>query len=208
MEKKTLIIIIAIVVFAFILGYIVGVSERTKTSSFSSTETSQKDSKPVKETEPININIGQKISNSDIEMTLTGASIKEEIKWSTSSYSSRSAYLEDGKVAATFYGEFKNLRSEEIRDYALEGKLIVDDKYEYELSFAPHISSSSITPLENVEYDFYAQLPKDIQNSYSKLEFIFGYNNDFKMITTEYINGEKQDKIKTLDNVFSLVVTK
>ncbi len=220
MEKKKLIIIVTIsVIIAFILGYIVGTSVSKTTSKKENTtgQTSQqistisedkKEEEPVKK-EPTKINIGEQITNEDIEMTFASVDFKEEIKWSTGEHFSRSASIGEGKIGLSISGKFKNLRGSEIDESTIIGKVIVDDKYTYDLSFKPHTSSSyKIAPLEDVEYDFYAEVPQEVKDTYSKAEFVFGYNNDFGYISTKYVNGKMADKYESLENLYSITATK
>lgn len=212
MEKKKVIIIIVIsVAIALVVGYFLGSMTKTTSSNIppiigDNLDVEENDEKQSKE--PTTINLGEKIKNSDIEMTFKAVNFKNEIKWKTSEYSSRSESIGEGKVALSISGTFKNLRGSAINDNVIIGKAIVDDKYTYDLSFAPHTSGYQIDPLENKDYDFFAEVPKEIKKSYSKVEFIFGYNNDFETVSTQYINGKIVDKYKNLDNLYSLTVKK
>lgn len=217
MDKKKLIIIaVVLVIIAFILGYVLGGMGKSKTSSNNKVTTTQlgdndkskEEDNKTQAKEPTVVNLGEKISNSDIEMTFVSSEFKDEIKWKTSEYSTMNASIESGKVGASISGTFKNLRGTAINQSNIIGKLVVDDKYTYEMSFKPHISGFSVEPLEDVEYDFYAQVPQEIKETYNKMEFIIGYNNDFESITTKYVNGKMTDKYENLDNIYSITVTK
>lgn len=210
MDKKKLIIIAVVLVIAgAALGYAVVKSQKTtgtKPTSTSTITNTNKEEEEVKDA--TKLNLGEQITNSDIEMTFETAEFKDEIKWRTSEYSTRSASIGEGKVGLSISGKFKNLRGEDIDKSNIIGKVVVDDKYTYDLSFTPHISGYSVSPLENVEYDFYAEVPQEIKDSYSKAEFIFGHNNDFGYITTTYVNGKMTDKYNSLENLYSITVTK
>lgn len=213
MDKKKLIIIAVVLVIAgFALGYVIVKSQKTTgtkpTSTSTVTNTNKENKEEKKAKDPTKINLGEQITNSDIEMTFESADFKDEIKWRTSEYSTRSASIGEGKIGLSISGKFKNLRGEDIDKSNIIGKVVIDDKYTYDLSFTPHISGYSVSPLENVYYDFYAEVPQEIKDTYSKAEFIFGHNNDFGYITTTYVNGKMEDKYNSLENLYSITVTK
>lgn len=209
-KKKSIIITVSLVIIALLLGYALGWINKSNneiTSTQQVTE-SDKEETQVQSKQPTTVNLGEKISNSDIEMTFVSVDFKDKITWKTGEYATRSASIESGKVGVSISGEFKNLRGEAINSDNIIGKVVVDDKYTYDLSLEPHVSGFEVKPLENAEYDFYAQVPQEIKESYTKMEFIFGYNNDFGYITTKYVNGKMTDKYENLENIYSLTVTK
>ncbi len=205
MEKKKIIIIAVVaVIIVCVIGFVaINMNKSKNKSTTVSNNTTKTDKK-----EPTIINLGEQITNSDMEMTFVSVDFKDEIKWRTSEYSTRSAAMSDGKIGVSISGTLKNLRGEAINASNIIGKVIVNDKYTYDLSLTPHVSGYTIDPLETKEYDFYAQVPPEIKETYTKMEFIFGFNNDLGYITTQYINGKMLDKYEKLENLYSLTITK
>lgn len=206
-KKKTIIIVVIVAVLAIGCFALKGIMTKPKNKLNSKDTISQ--ATETKKKDPTTINLGEKISNEDIEMTFVSVDFKDEIKWKMSEYSTMSESIGEGKVGVSISGTFKNLRGEAINKSNIIGKAVVDGKYTYDLTFAPHTSGTyKVEPLESLEYDFYAEVPNEIKDSYNKIEFTFGYNNDFDTISTQYVNGKKVDPLQSLDNLYSLTVTK
>ncbi len=211
MNKKSVIFIVVSLLLGLIVGYCIGkvsISSKSKTTNEFNKDTSIVSNDGEKKKEATVKNLGEKIENDDFTMSFEKADFKEEIKWSTGSYSSRSVSIDPGKVALTISGKIKNLRGTEIQTSCFIGKITVDNKYTYDLKMETHNNGYSIEPLEEVEYDLLAQVPKEIKDSYNKVEIVFGYMNDYSIPTVTYINGAKQDVIDSLDNLYSITLTK
>lgn len=207
MDKKKIIIIVITILVILALGFTIVNSLNKDNSKNNSTTTSEKKEKDKKKESKI-VNLNETVENENIKITLESVNFKDKIEWSTGTYSSRSAYIEDGKTAISLSGSIKNMQGNAINTDAIVGKIIVDDKYNYDLKFSAHNSGYQIEPLENVEYDFYAQIPPEIQNTYTKIEFKFGFKDDFSIPSVTYVNGKKVEKLDSVDELYSLTVNK
>lgn len=142
------------------------------------------------------VNFGDVIENESIVMTIETAEIKEELKYQQTSSFSTSRYIEEGKQAFCLMGTIENISGNEIDDWAFKGKLVVDEKYNYDVSmWCP----SDLEPLAEVPFFLFAEIPDKLVDSYSTATFTFGFNNDF-----ESVFGE----VEELENLFTITVSK
>lgn len=144
----------------------------------------------------IAVNFGDVIENENLLMTIETAEIKEELKYQKSSNFSTSLHIDEGKQAFCLIGTIENIGGNEINEWAFAGKLVVDDKYNYDVRmWCPN----DLEPLTEGPFYLYAEIPDKLVDSYSTATFTFGFNNDF-----ESGFGDVED----LENLFTITVTK
>ena len=92
---------------------------------------------------------------------------------------------EDDKIYLAIWGNVINKRTSAIDlKNNLKTKLILDEKYEYDVQIQP-ATVNNITPLEERDFLIYALVPKNVINVCKSYALKIGYNSDFSQTTLE-----------------------
>ena len=94
-----------------------------------------------------------------------------------------------------FKSSMKNLMGERFDYWKFVVKITIDDKYVYE-GYVDSTWDSGLDPLESDSVFFYAAVPKELLDVYTKAVLTFGFNNEFgEWDKTDEIIPEKGEYI-------------
>lgn len=139
------------------------------------------------ELEFVTVNIGDKIENDFVSMTIEGGSISQELypEDDGSHYFLSGFADQEDEQYFYIYGSLKNLAGSEYRADRMVVTMKFNDKYEYrgQVEFDDgdgDFYGYEIKPLKSATFYIMASIPDEVIEAYEKCEIKFAFNDEFE----------------------------